>query len=181
MNLLAELDVGGAIGPALTAAAVPLVLGWLSRSARAESHATADQRVVSYPKALKLFVMSGWIATVAIAIFAGCTAKNADIKNAVAVVGLFIALILPLHLEAYGVLITWDDTNIYTRSPWRKCRTIPFSSVRSCDYSNSMQWYRIHTEEHGIVRLHQLARGIPELLAALPCTHPGYPPGALQQ
>ncbi len=180
MHTLADIDFGKAIGPALTAAIVPIVLGWLLKSAQAESLANAGQRVVAYPKAMRVFVVLGWIATVGIAIFAGFTAKNADIKNAAAIVGLFIALILPLHLEVFGVLITWDDSFIYTRSPWRKARKIPFSAVRSCDYSNAMQWYRIHTDGHGTIRLHQLARGIPELLSILPCPHPGYPPGQPQ-
>lgn len=172
MHTLAEIDLGKAIGPALTAAIVPLVLGWLLRAAQAESLATAGQRVVAYPKTFKVFVMLGWVATIVIAIFAGFTARNADILNAAAVVGLFIALMLPLHLEAFGVRITWDDAFIHTRSPWRKARKIPFSAVRSCDYSHAMQWYRIHTDGYGTIRLHQLTRGISELLAALPCPTP---------
>jgi len=176
MHTLAEIEIAKVLGPALTAAVVPFVLGWLLKSSQAETLAQAGNRTVSYPKALKVFVILGWIATVGIAIFAGLTAKNADVKNAAAIVGLFIALVLPLHLEVYGVQISWDDTHIHTRSPWRRYRKIRFSAVRSCDYSNGMQWYRIRTDGHGIIRLHQLTRGIPDLLAALPCPHPGYPP-----
>jgi uncharacterized Tic20 family protein len=177
MLIVAEIDIAKAIGPALTSAIIPLVLGWLLKSAQSKSLATAGQRSLAYPKALKVFVIIGWIATVGIAILAGFTAKNADIKNAAAIVGLFVALILTLHLEAFGVRITWDDTHIHTRSPWRKARQIPFSAIRSCDYSQGLQWYRIHTDGYGTIRLHQFIGGIPELLAALPCPHPGYPPG----
>lgn len=174
--ILADFDLGRVIGPALTTAIVPIALSFLMRSAQQESIAAAGSRSVAYPKAMRVFVMLGWVFTVVIAIFAGFTAKSADIKNAAMVVGLFVVLILPLHLEAFGVLISWDDANIYTRSPWRGRRTIPFTAVKSCNYSTGMQWYRIHTDGYGIIRLHLLMRGIPELLAALPCPAPPYPP-----
>ena len=32
-----------------------------------------------------------------------------------ALIGLFVALILPMVIEAFFVRIAWDDTNIYTR------------------------------------------------------------------
>ena len=176
MNRIAAMDIGHEVGFALIAVIVPLVFYWLSKSAQAESAMDARRRVVTYSKAFKVFVVLCWVASAAICILAGFTAKDADIKNVFALVGLFTALILPLHLEVFGVLITWDETFIYTRSPWRKSRKIPISAVRSCDYWVNMQWYRIHTEGHGTIRLSPWAKGIPELLAMLPCSHPGYPP-----
>ena len=176
MHNFADIDFGKAAGPALTAMIVPMVLAWLMKSAHSESMANAGDRVVAYPKVFRIFVIIGWVG-MGVALFNGFSGKNDEIKNEAAIAGLFIALILPLHLEAFGVMITWDDAFICTRSPWRKARRIPFSAVRSCDYSAAMQWYRIHTEGHGTIRLHQLAKGIPGLLAMLPCPHPGYPPG----
>src|SRR4051812_35468465 len=106
--ILGEFDLGRALGPALTAVIVPIVLGFMMRSAHKESLQLAGSRSVAYPRVMRVFVILGWVFTVGIAVFAGFTAKNADIKSAALVVGLFVALVLPLHLEAFGVFITWD-------------------------------------------------------------------------
>jgi hypothetical protein len=113
---------------------------------------------------------------VGLALLAAFTARGGNIKPAVFLVAFFGALLLPLHIETFGASITWDETNIYTRSPWRRPRTVPFSSVKSCDFSPAMQWYRIRTDGHGIVRLHAYMSGIPDLLRMLPCASPPYPP-----
>ena len=176
MTLLADIDIGRIVSTALIAAIVPIALGFLYRSAQRESETGFAGRCVDYPKALKIFVWVGWIFTIAISIIAAFTARGKDFWPATLCVLLFIGLILPLHLEAYFVRITWDDETIHTHSPWRRSRRIPISSVLRCDFSQSMQWYRIQTEGYGIVRLHMFARGIPQLLEALPVANPGYPP-----
>jgi len=175
MTTLADIDLGRIISSALIAVAVPIALGFLYRSAQRDSTNRPAERCVDYPKALKIFVWAGWFFTFAIVIVAGFTARGNDVWPAILCVLLFTALILPLHLEAYFVKITWDDERIHTQSPWRRSRRIPMSSVQRCDFSQSMQWYRIHTEGYGIVRLHMFARGIPQLLVALPVPNPGYP------
>jgi hypothetical protein len=121
-----------------------------------------------------------WIFIACLAIFGAVSDRNGGMKNVVILVGMFVALNLPLQVEFFGVSITWDDTNIYTRSPWRGRRTIPFSAVKSCDYFALCQWYRIHTEGHGIIRLHLYMSGIPDLLRELPCPSPQYPPPNFQ-
>jgi len=181
MNLLADIDIGRIASTALIAVTVPIALGFLYRSAQRDSHDGITEKRVDYPKALKIFVWLGWIFTIAIAIIAAFTARGDDFWPAILCILLFVGLILPLHLEAYFVTITWDDETIYTRSPWRRSRTIPLSSVRHCDFSQTLQWYRIRTEGYGIVRLHMFARGIPRLLAALPVPNPGYPPNQQNQ
>lgn len=174
--MLAEFDFVRALGPALAVAVVPIVLSFLLRSAHKESIAFVGSRSVGYTKAMRVFAVLGWGLPVLVSVLVGLTAKDARILTAVLAAVPFVALILPLYLEVFWVSITWDDANIYTRSPWRRRRTIPFSAVKSCDYSTSMQWYRIHTDGYGIVRLHSLMRGIPDLLRALPCSTPPYPP-----
>jgi uncharacterized Tic20 family protein len=175
-SLFAELELGRVLGPALTAAIVPMVLVFMMRSAEKESAKFAGSQSVAYPMAMRVFVVLGWIVVVVVAAIAGLKARGPDILPAALLVGMFVALVLPLHLEAFGVSITWDDENIYTRSPWRGRRTIPFAAVVSCDYSASMQWYRVRTNGYGIVRLHTMMRGVPYLLQALPCETPRYPP-----
>ncbi|QQL44584.1 hypothetical protein [Sulfuriroseicoccus oceanibius] len=176
MNLLADIEIGRIVSVSLIAMVVPIVLGFLYRSAQRDSHQAATEKRVDYPKTLKILVWAGWGFTIAIAIIAAFTARGHDFWPAFLCVLLFVGLTLSLHLEAYFVTITWDDGTIYTRSPWRCSRMIPLSSVRHCDFSQTLQWYRIRTQGYGIVRLHIFARGIPQLLAALPVPNPGYPP-----
>ena len=181
MTHLADIDIGRIASTALIAVVVPIALGFFYRSAQRNSETGITEKCIDYPKALKIFVWSGWVFTVVIALIAGFTARGDDFWPATLCVVLFVGLILPLHLEAYFVRITWDEDAIYTRSPWRRSRTIPLSSVTRCDFSPSMQWYRVRTGGYGIVRLHMFARGIPQLLAALPVPNPGYPPNQENQ
>jgi hypothetical protein len=170
--MFAKLDSSQTLTGVLISIFVPLVLSLIFKSAQKETQSTTGSQSLSYPKAMRIFVYAGWTVVLAVAVLGAYTAKKADLKYVLLTMGLFAGLVLPLHLETFGVRITWDKENIHTKSPWRKRRTIPFSAVRSYDFSASMQWYRIHTEGHGIIRLHQFMRGIPELLRALPCYSP---------
>ena len=178
MSLLAEIDIGWIICTTLIVAIVPSALDFLYRSSQRNSKAEFADKCVYYPKTLKLFVWVGWFFTFVIAIIAAFTARGDHFWTATICVSLFIGLILPLHLEAYFVKINWDEETIYANSPWRRSRRIPISNVMRCDFSQSMQWYRIHTEGYGIVRLHMFARGIPQLLESLRVPNPGYPPNS---
>lgn len=176
--MVAEIAASKFLAPAITAITVPFALTLFMRSAQRESIAKAGSRTVAYPFSLRLFVIAGWLGVIVLWIFGAYLAENADPKNASMIAALFGLLLLPLHLEVFGVLITWDDANIYTKSPWRKSRSIPLNSILSCDYSVSMQWYRVQTQGYGVVRIHSLTRGIAEFLTALPCAHPPFPPHA---
>lgn len=119
--------------------------------------------------AIRVAVVLGWLVTLGIAIIGGFTARGTDLKYAMMLVALFTVIILPLHLEVFFTSITWDDSNIHTRSPWRRRRIIPFSAVAGCTFSKTMQWHRIRTTQYGVIRLHSLMRGVSVLLEALPC------------
>lgn len=86
------------------------------------------------------------------------------------------SMVVPLILEFYVVRISWDNSQIYTSSPWRRPRAIPRSAILSCDFSIWAQWYRVHTAGYGTVRVHRYMSGIPEFLCELPCVTPSYPP-----
>lgn len=175
-SVVAALDPVRSTATLLTALVVPAVLGWFLRSAHRESRAKAGERVVAYPQALRAFTGLGWLALSGFVAWGGFLEREANFARVAPAVLLFGGLLAILFLEVFGVLVTWDGSYLYTRSPWRTPRIIPLKSVVSCDYSPAWQWYRLHTRDHGVVRLHLLARGIPKLLAALPCAVPPYPP-----
>ncbi|QDT16320.1 hypothetical protein [Alienimonas californiensis] len=146
-------------------------LYWLVRR---ESR-TAQAGVAEYADALKWFVRVGWLLTVGGVLFVGLTLRGQDYWAAMGMAGLFAALILILHLEAFFVRVALDGEFLLTSSPWRRDRVIPVSAVTGCDYSPSMQWYRVYTAGYGVVRLHWMMKGIGGLLAALPVQVPKGP------
>lgn len=174
--MLADSNMSEWLGPALTGVIVAWMLGYLTRAAQAEAVAREGERRACYPKAMKWVVIGLWCAVVMIAATLGISV-GLESWVAVLLIGGLGLLILPLHLETFGVEITWDDTMIYTRSPWRKARRIPMEAVRYVDYSSGMQWHRIHTAGYGIVRLHDFLGGGKELLERL-AGHEQTPPNA---
>ena len=64
----------------------------------------------------------------------------------------FGAPLTSLLVEYFGVVIVADETGIRTTSPWRNPRSIPWDDLERVDYSVLLQWHRIHTRSHGIVR-----------------------------
>jgi hypothetical protein len=112
----APVDYSRGMAALLTAIVVPIALSYLMRSAQRETLEQAGSRIVAYPRAFRVFAVLGWIMTVIVTFFACFLAKNADLKNGLAITGIFMAIMLPLHLEAFGAWITWDEERIYTRS-----------------------------------------------------------------
>lgn len=91
------------------------------------------------------------------------------------IIALSLAITIPLILEFHFTEIRIEQDTIHTRSPWRKRRVIPFSSVASCDFSETFQWYRIRTQHNGVIRLHTMLSGLPLILWHLPCKIPRKP------
>ena len=174
--MLADSNMSDWLGPALSGVIGAWMLRYLIHGAQAESVARAGERRACYTKAMKRVVIGLWGAVAMITAMLGISVGLVS-WVAVITIGILGLLILPLHLEAFGVEITWDDTTIYTRSPWRKARRIPIEAVRYVDYSSGMQWHRIHTAGYGIVRLHDFLGGGKELLERL-AGHEPKPPTA---
>lgn len=88
---------------------------------------------------------------------------------------LFLFFLTPILLETHFVQIDISNGQIHARSPWRKSRSIPLSSVTSCTFSGSQQWYRIHTHNLGTVRMPAYMSGVETVLWQLPCKIPRSP------
>jgi hypothetical protein len=164
---------------AVAGVASVLVLRFLVRSAQKDTELESLEKTVSYPFPMRVLVTCFWLILLGFYIAVGFLVRQPSQLAALLLVALFSSMVVPLHLEIFGVSIDWDDKNIYTKSPWRKSRTIPFDSVTGCDFSRMALWYRIYTKDSGLIRLHLYMCGIPRLLEALPCTTPPYPPKGL--
>jgi hypothetical protein len=133
-------------------------------------------RRLAYGKHWKTVAIVLAFAAVCLATFVAIAEDRNRLLGFALTVTFFGAMLGPLFIEFWGVTIEWDDENIYARSPWRKPRKIPMAAVTSCDFSIWLQWYRIHTNGLGTIRMHKYMSGIASLLNALPCTTPRWPP-----
>ncbi|MES2706806.1 MAG: hypothetical protein V4726_09415 [Verrucomicrobiota bacterium] len=177
MILSADAGILRSFSSALPGAGAVLVLSLLFYFARRESIKKAGLRVFEYTTAMKVLAGFFVVGLCGGILFAEMPWEDPDAKHGLLAAVVINGVVLGLYLEVFFVRVSWDSENIHTRSPWRRSRLIPFSAVKSCDVSHMMQWYRIRTAGFGIVRLPFLGRGIPQLLAALPCPAPDWPAG----
>ena len=133
-------------------------------------------RCLTYGRRWRSFVIICAFASLLLAVGVAVRSDENTLLGFGTVIVLSGLILVPLLVEFYGVKITWDNQHIQTSSPWRRPRTIPTTAVSSCDFSIWAQWYRVHTEGHGTIRVHKYMTGIPEFLRDLPCPTPPYPP-----
>lgn len=72
-----------------------------------------------------------------------------------------------LFAEFWFVRIDVTPTSIVCQSPWRSNRIIPLDDVADVDFAPLPQWFRIHTNSNGTVRLHGYLSGLYDVLNAL--------------
>ena len=133
-------------------------------------------RRLAYGKTWKTVAIALALAAVSLATFLAIAEDKHRLLGFALTITFFGALLVPLFIEFWGVTIEWDDENIHMRSPWRKPRKIPMAAVTSCDFSIWLQWYRVHTNGLGTIRVHKYMSGIANFLNSLPCTTPQWPP-----
>src|SRR5262245_57513044 len=111
------------LSAALTAILVPVVLGWLLRSAQAQPLKKDGIAWLRYGTSIKGFALFG------LAIVMGLCAlwflvKPKDQAAVLVMILLFAGLTLPLAIECFFVRIGFDEDRIYCHSGWRKSRII---------------------------------------------------------
>ena len=120
-----------------------------------------------------------WVCLVVLNVLAWISTNKGEMfcgmHSYVFIVPLSFFLTVPLMLEFYFTEIRIENSTIHTRSPWRRRRSIPLSSVTSCDFSNSGSIYRIKTDNYGVVRMHTMLTGLPFILWHMPCKIPRWP------
>jgi hypothetical protein len=72
-----------------------------------------------------------------------------------------------LCLEFFCVRIEFDDECIYTFSPWRARRRIPWDAILQCRHSDLNQWYVLVLRSQGTIRVSRYMCGAEEFLAKL--------------
>lgn len=64
-----------------------------------------------------------------------------------------------LTLESWFSRIVLDDDGLRTRSPWRRRRSIPWTQVTECKFSQKLQRWVLDTRDFGKVRLSAMLVG----------------------
>ena len=158
--------MGGYLGGLIAVALVAYLV--LTRAPRADRE--AGRRILHYDARMRLV---GWglaallapLLVFSVSSLSGFQANR--VLLALALAALSICIPLVLLLEVYRVRVEFDETAIYTFSPWRPSRTIPWSDVISSRYSEWLRWHVIRTKSHGDVRLSDLLSGLDEFLVDL--------------
>jgi hypothetical protein len=170
LAILREADIVAGSPPdsssTLVVLGVAIIIPFLMSTVRPTVEAIEGKRVLEYGRPLKIFVLVFW-GFVVVVFAVALRASVEELPIAFALVGGFILLILPLHLEFFYVRIEYDDAGIRTRSPWRRNREIPWSAVTSAWYSQAAQWYVLETTGFGRVRLHTGLNGLESILSEL--------------
>lgn len=160
--------------PIVVAGVVPavviVVLRYLMNS-RQDQAAPAEQGcVVQYGKTFKAFVVILTLvagALVSVVLVVGLAAAPKGWPVAIGVAAFFALLLVPLYLEFFRVRIIVTEEGLQCRSGWRPKREVRWDEIKSVDFSATLQWYRMHTEGKGIVRLHVFLSGLQSLFDAL--------------
>jgi hypothetical protein len=159
-------DITKYIGPALTAILVPLVLGWLFRSANAEAKNKHGIAWLDYGVAMKGLTLF-FVAIIAALVVAWFNVTTKDRNAVLCIITLFSGITLPMAIEVFLVRIGFDSERIYCHSGWRTKRVIDWSDVESAHFSTSMQWWVIRTKKAGKIRVSVYLSGLPEILVEL--------------
>jgi hypothetical protein len=145
----------GVIGGVLAA----LLVSWLATRAIRSARFRSGRYVVEYCIPVRV---AGWFA-LAVGMFGVYAASRASPDQrvlAACVSGAMFLACVALFLEFHFVHIEFDDEFIYTFSPWRKRRIIPWSSVAGYSYSAVNRWHILKTRGYGSVRLSELLSGL---------------------
>ena len=136
-----------------------LLIGWLASRAQKDAEAISGRRVIEYGRAAKI---AGWSFALfgIFVLYAAAHASKDQTVIAGFVGGGLFAICMILLAEFLFVRVEFDEYSIYTFSPWRKQRIIPWGDVVGYGYSDINQWHILKTAHSGSVRLSVLLSGL---------------------
>jgi hypothetical protein len=143
----------------LGATVAMVVLSLLAVNAKREAITINDRRVLKY--GLPVHFLSWTIFLLGLFFVYAASKASADqhvLAWCTASVLFCISAILPLEVCFVG--ISFDDDFIYTFSPWRPHRKIPWSGICGYSYSHLNRWHILKTTSHGNIRLSILLSGL---------------------
>lgn len=154
--------IGGIIGGIIAAGLLELVASHADKNAKRDG----GKMILRYGKSARAL---GWLVVLMCLFIVYAASDASDSQRVMAgCVGFgFIAIAVVLLLELYFVKILFDKEFIYTVSPWRPARKIPWAAVSGYAYSNINQWHILKTTSYGNIRLSILLSGLGTLAEEL--------------
>jgi hypothetical protein len=150
MNLAPGI-VGGLVAAGLVA--------WLTRRSKPTARSYNGRFVVEYRLPAK--VVAWLFLGVGVFILYAASQASADQKIlATCVSGALFLGILAVLLEFHFVRVEFDENFIYTFSPWRRRRVIPWNAVIDYAFSSVNKWHVLKTRGYGLIRMSTMMSGL---------------------
>jgi hypothetical protein len=142
---------GGLVAAALVA--------WLTTRAKSAARYRNGRFVVEYSLPAK--IAASFSLIVGLLILYAATRASADQKIlAACVAGTLFVGVLAVFLEFFFARVEFDEDSIYTFSPWRRHRVIPWRDVVGYSFSSVNKWHVLKTREHRSIRLSVMMCGL---------------------
>src|SRR6266850_1076205 len=148
--------ISGLVGGAAVA-----VFSWLITRRGANATFSGSRHVLSYGFVARAFVvvLVLLLPVLILYLYFRGLAKMDVVLFILAFNGLSAGYLIP---EFFRTRIEFDDSTVYTFSPWRKARAIPWSAFLSAKPSATMYWTTFQTKGFGAVRVHDWLQGATE-------------------
>ena len=139
-----------------------LILNLLVSRASRKAMTVGDKKVLKYGSSVRVL---GWILLL-VCLFITYAASQASANQRVLAWCMGIGFLLmgsAFLLEVYFVRIFFDGDYIYTFSPWRPSRKIPWVAISGHAFSDINKWHILKTNSFGEIRLSILLSGLGSL------------------
>jgi hypothetical protein len=136
-----------------------LLMTWLATRAVRAARLQGGRYVVEYRLPVRIV---GWFC-LALGIFIAHAASQTSADQriiAACVGGVMSVACIAVFVEFHFVHIEFDDQFIYTFSPWRKRRVIPWTAIVGHSYSAVNRWHILKSRGYGSIRLSELLSGL---------------------
>lgn len=153
------LDIPGILGAIVAAIITTILLTWLTARAQRNARMIGGRKILAYGLSVRVF---GWILLL-ISLFIVYGALRASASQIIIAwcVGIAFSLMgSAVVLEFHFIRILFDDEFIYTFSPWRPSRKIPWTAISGYAFSDLNKWYILKTTSYGNIRLSILLSGL---------------------
>ena len=139
----------------------------LYKSSQRAAKRIGSRFVLRYGWALRGLTLTTLLMMCSGLLFAKFDTKSPDEAGLLVCTGILTALFLFFFIEAFFVRIEFDVTTIYTFTPWRSHREIPWSDIISFRHYEHHNWYVIQTRTHGTLRVSTFLTGINNFVTTL--------------
>jgi len=170
--------MGGPVRYLIVSLVAVLVVALLRQASSKPAQSSGGVATLRYPFATRvsLTAMAVGLAGVAVLGLLGIVGGAHESRTTVVLCSSALLMVgVVVILELNFVWIEVDEVGLVHRSPWRKCRRIPWAEVQGCSRSDFNGWLSVETSQ-GRVRVSDLMLGskeFTELIAAWLAERPG--------